>query len=136
MEKVPGVTAGAAYEQHEFESPTIQATIVSTTRMALKEVWLTDIQTTQVRHGVRVLRAAGINQTDWHKNQIMCVHDDLHGLRIIFIDFAFATMYLGDDGGLPPTEDLDRTADVLAYELDFAYGSVAEHWSPPLEYEY
>ena len=58
------------------------------------------------------------------------------GIRIVLIDFAFATMYLGDEWGFPLTKDLDTAEYVLESDLEFDPAIVERNWLPPLEYEY
>ena len=92
---------------------------------------------TQLRYGVRALRAAGVNQTDWHGKQAIC---QLHGnkLSVVLIDFAFALLYYGDEGGIHPTEDLECVEYLLQSESDLGIDEeiMRKYWLPPLEYEY
>ena len=93
---------------------------------------------TQLRYGVRALRAAGVSQTDWHGNQAIC---KLHGtkLSVVLIDFAFALLYYGDEGGIHPTEDLG-CVEYLLQSAETGLGIdkdiMRKYWLPPLEYEY
>ncbi|KAJ3541498.1 hypothetical protein NM688_g6076 [Phlebia brevispora] len=99
-------------------------------------------QTTQalllshIRHGVRALRAAGISQRDWHLNQILCsLRSDEHP-EIVFIDFGFSEMYVGDEDGTPTTGDLLEVLGLLGLGLDVDYEMLRQQWLPPLEFEY
>ncbi|KAJ3538426.1 hypothetical protein NM688_g6522 [Phlebia brevispora] len=90
---------------------------------------------TQVRHGIRALRAGGVSQTDWHPDQVLCLTDEC-GVHVVFIDFAFCQMYLGEDTGFPPTDDLDDGWYMFTHTLDVDEAVVDRHWLPPLEFEY
>lgn len=94
------------------------------------------IQVKQIRHGVRALRAAGITQTDWHCNQILCLPHSGSNVGIVFIDFAFALMYLGDEGGLPVRDDLVDVEWMLESRVGVDRAVLEEYWEEPLEFEY
>ncbi|EPQ50406.1 hypothetical protein GLOTRDRAFT_97024 [Gloeophyllum trabeum ATCC 11539] len=64
---------------------------------------LTDL-ITRLRHALRALRFAGIHQTDWHLDQILCPpnpDDPALAPDIVMIDFAFALQSWGDWEGCP-----------------------------------
>ncbi|KAJ3544782.1 hypothetical protein NM688_g5703 [Phlebia brevispora] len=90
---------------------------------------------TQARHGVRALRAAGVTQPEWHPGQILCP-SDAQSVHVIFIDFAFCEMYLGEDKGFPPTEDLDEVYFMFISALEFDEPRVKKCWLQPLKFEY
>lgn len=55
----------------------------------------------RIRHGVRALCYAQVDQQDWHGNQFICLPPDNTAGRsweIVFIDFAFAFLPLGEGG--------------------------------------
>ncbi|KAJ3543548.1 hypothetical protein NM688_g5842 [Phlebia brevispora] len=89
----------------------------------------------QIRHGVRAMRAAGISQKDWHPGQILRL-DDEHGTYVVFIDFAFCSMYLGETTGFPPTGDLNIVPAMLKHKLGFDKELVSKNWIPALDFEY
>ncbi|KAF7794241.1 hypothetical protein EIP86_005373 [Pleurotus ostreatoroseus] len=91
---------------------------------------------TQVRHGIRVLRANGISQTDWHPSQVLCNKQDGGDVDIVLIDFAFALMYLGDEGGIPTRPDITRARYMFSQRLDVERDLLDKHWLPPLDFEY
>ncbi|KAJ3521481.1 hypothetical protein NM688_g9012 [Phlebia brevispora] len=90
----------------------------------------------QMRHGVRALRAAGINQRDWHLNQILCSQRGQDQPEVVFIDFGFSEMYVGDENGTPTTNDLVDVWGLLCLRLGVEDDMLDQHWLPPLEYEY
>ncbi|EPQ51835.1 hypothetical protein GLOTRDRAFT_132646 [Gloeophyllum trabeum ATCC 11539] len=72
--------------------------------------WTTEEQrsfVTHVRHGLRVLKFAGIEQTDWHEGQIMCPLNSFGQRHAVFMDFAFANQRLGEHKGKPVTDDAE-----------------------------
>lgn len=94
------------------------------------------IQIKQIRHGVRALRAAGISQTDWHPNQILYLPCGDQGVSVVFIDIAFASMYLGDEAGLSVRNDLMYTRCMLRFRLDVDRAALEQYWEEPLKFEY
>ena len=89
-----------------------------------------------MRHAVRVLRAHGISQTDWHLSQVLCVTRDEVNVDIVLIDFAFALMYLCDEGGIEPRSDVDDVETLLSCDLGVDKDIIKKYWLPPLEFEY
>ena len=89
-----------------------------------------------MRHAVRLLRANGISQTDWHLSQILCQKRDEHDVDIVLIDFAFALMYLGDEGGTPTRSDLVTVPQLFSWHLEVDEDLVERLWLPSLDYEY
>ncbi|KAJ3543546.1 hypothetical protein NM688_g5841 [Phlebia brevispora] len=85
----------------------------------------------QIRHGVRAMRAAGVNQTDWHPGQILCLDNN-----VVFIDFAFCLMYLGETDGFPPTGDLDAVQSMLEFDIGFNEEIIEKCWLHALDFEY
>ncbi len=85
---------------------------------------------------MRALRAAGVSQTDWHSNQVLCVPRNEHDVDVVFIDFAFALMYLGDEAGLPTRTDLMGALGMLIDTFKLDYQILDQLWDEPLEFEY
>lgn len=59
---------------------------------------------TRLRHALRAVRFAGIEQTDWNLGQILCPPDrdsPALALDIVLVDFAFALQNWGDVKGCP-----------------------------------
>ncbi|KAJ3541496.1 hypothetical protein NM688_g6075 [Phlebia brevispora] len=108
----------------------------------IKEIFKTNSQAVQVslisqmRHGVRALRAAGISQRDWHLNQILCSLRSHDRPEIVFIDFGFSEMYVGDENGTPTTHDLVDVWGLLCLRLGVEDEILDQYWIPPVEYEY
>lgn len=88
-----------------------------------------------MRHAVRVLRAAGISQADWHESQALCIpaKGDFH---LVLIDFALVDLDLGDEGGTPARPDLEGALGVFLMLVDDEVIDDPEVWLPALEYEY
>ncbi|EPQ50410.1 hypothetical protein GLOTRDRAFT_133963 [Gloeophyllum trabeum ATCC 11539] len=95
---------------------------------------------TRLRHCVRVLKFAGIEQTDWHGGQILCPLSPIEMARpesreIVFIDFAFARQRLGEHKGKPITHDEALLKLMLrGYKLDSDV--INECWFEPADEEY
>lgn len=87
-----------------------------------------------LRHAVRTLKFAGISQTDWHGGQVLCPKLRDGSRRIVLIDFAFAETWLGDEGGIPSTDDFHEARRLLK---SFCSKDMLDRlWTPPLEMEY
>ena len=97
-----------------------------------------ELQAKKIRHGIRILRAAGISQTDWHGDQIICLPEvpGKHEVDVVFIDFAFALMYLGDEAGLPVRRDLGDARGMLICTPNLDSAILRQLWGQPLEFEY
>ena len=135
MEKIQGVSLAEYGSTHR--TPEEQAMLVSGGEFMPRVPSVNVFQVTQLRYGVRALRAAGVSQTDWHGNQAICQQ---HGnkLSVVLIDFAFAILYYGDEGGIHPTDDLLCVKYLLQSESDLGINEdiMRQYWLPPLEYEY
>ncbi|EPQ50412.1 hypothetical protein GLOTRDRAFT_133965 [Gloeophyllum trabeum ATCC 11539] len=70
----------------------------------------------RLRHGLRASRFAGIEQTDWKLDQILCPpnpENPTFAPDIVFVDFAFALQNWGEVMGCP----LHREPGALASAL-------------------
>lgn len=86
------------------------------------------------------MKYAGIEQTDWHENQILCIpsspaHPDQFNFELVLIDFAFAQQMLGDFDGTSPTTDVWRPLHMLE-NMGYDSELVREIWGKPSELEY
>ncbi|KAJ3518818.1 hypothetical protein NM688_g9387 [Phlebia brevispora] len=116
MEKIQGLPLAQIFQT---SAPAVQMSLIS-----------------QMRHGVRALRAAGVSQRDWHLNQILC---SLHGHehpQIVLIDFGFSEVYVGDENGTPTTYDFSDVWGLLYLRLNVTRDTLDKHWLPPSEFEY
>ncbi|KII95536.1 hypothetical protein PLICRDRAFT_96971 [Plicaturopsis crispa FD-325 SS-3] len=89
----------------------------------------------RIRHGVRALKYAGVEQTDWHLNQILCPDVGTLPPGIVFIDFAFALLWLADSNGTPFTSDCQRVRWMLKSETEVNRQVLEEAWFPEDLYE-
>lgn len=89
-----------------------------------------------MRHAVRAIKYAGVNQTDWHVNQAICSGLDPDFPDIVLIDLAFAHLWLGDDGGAFPTEDVFDVYEMLIVDFNIDMDIMRRYWVPELEYEH
>lgn len=89
----------------------------------------------RIRHGLRALKYAGVDQSDWHLDQILCPQDGgTLPPDIVFIDFAFALLWLADSNGTPRTTDYERVESILI-ETDINAQVLKESWFPQDMYE-
>ena len=112
-------------------------------------------QVTHVRHMVRALGFAGVDQQDWHLDQILCpghlsttLLDDSSPLQsnghlhacpsMVLIDFAFASQRLGEDWSRPgyPVHNPNTIQFRLHEGLRVPWDTFESHWLPMLEEEY
>ncbi|ETW77207.1 hypothetical protein HETIRDRAFT_429516 [Heterobasidion irregulare TC 32-1] len=114
---------------------------------------------TSVRHLVRALGFAGVDQRDWHLDQILCPRNfpvtvPPHGddddacvqshsaipshLPMVLIDFAFAPQKLGEDWSRPgyPIHNPSVVKLTLYDEIRVPYDVINDHWLPMMEEEY
>ncbi|EPQ50416.1 hypothetical protein GLOTRDRAFT_141512 [Gloeophyllum trabeum ATCC 11539] len=93
---------------------------------------------TRLRHGLRAIRFAGIEQTDWHLNQILCPPDPRDpslAPDIVFIDFAFALQNLGEEEGCPLHLD-PRNLENALYDWGIDEDIMKSCWFEATEEEY
>ncbi|ETW77208.1 hypothetical protein HETIRDRAFT_174152 [Heterobasidion irregulare TC 32-1] len=122
-----------------IKSPALQACIV-----------------THVRHVVRALGFAGVEQGDWHLDQILCPpqsslnmsvdgvddrqrdngHPAFHSM--VLIDFAFAPQRLGEDCSRPghPVLNPSILMHIIQAEIGISWDVLKDHWTPMMEEEY
>ena len=132
MEKIDGPTLGSAFQMYAEET---KISVVRPTS-CIQNLFLTAFQIAQMRHGVRVLRANGISQTDWHPSQVLCIPRDDSQVDVVLIDFAFALMYLGDEGGILTRTDLSQVRQLFLWDLDVDVDLLEKHWLDPLDFEH
>ena len=109
-----------------------------------------------MRHIVRALGFAGVDQRDWHLDQILCPgspsvtippQDDARAqsnsdisthLPMVLIDFAFAPQKLGEDWSRPgyPVHNPSVVKLTLYDEIGVPYDVINDHWLPMMEEDY
>ncbi|KAF7789172.1 hypothetical protein EIP86_000109 [Pleurotus ostreatoroseus] len=94
----------------------------------------------QIRHGVRLLRAHGIEQIDWQSDYILIIRRRDGAREVVFTEFAFAIMlyeefWPGRDSAVPVTGDLASSRHIL-YSLRADEDLLDEYWKESFELEF
>lgn len=110
-----------AKEQWSTWSRAEKVHLVSVFRARRKRL-LSESKFGRIRHIVRLLNHAGITQTDWHENQILCIRRPTfqaaganHAAEIDFVilDFAFAKQQEGFHERTEAVEDVSNVQFML-----------------------